>query len=378
MIKTHKPASSAFPLAGGLRVALACAILSGCGQESDISIEPIVAESALPLFEGGQADAHQSPERLMLNFDSSPFHSSGTYSFFRLSDHVVYSIDQGYRSVGSMQVSNRTASWQGPLLTLPPLQNRSYTASMWVRLINTQRTAKAKLVLMQITDGDNISVPIVEVEVTPGAWQNIEGRIAGVQSEDKLHVLRLEVEGADVDYLVDDILVEESKSASGQQSEVPLISLAQSTPPAGLIINGDLENGLQPWTYQGGKISLSKRQAHSGEYSLLVSARTAVWHAPVMILKDLEDHRPYRVSIFVRLTEDFPSAEVKLTLKQEVDGKPSFITIASTRAYDNGWTEVAGNIQAPNFSSSEHVSIYLESANPIASYYVDSLTITPQ
>lgn len=374
-----RASSSPRPALRRLAFTIMSITLIACTQdrpgEEAIRIQPISVESSLPLFNAGRDQEKGSSQRLLLGFDSSPFYSSATYGFYRLGDNLYYAQDQGHRKTGSVGVRNRTATWQGPLLTLPPLEKKSYTASVWVKLINTERTADVKLILMQVSDNDIVSLPLAEIEASPRAWQKIEGRFAGAKSQNHMHALRVEVDGVDIDYLIDDVLIEETTLHSELEAELELKAFAESVPTNALISNGGFEEGLEPWSYQGGRISRSKRQAHAGEYSLLVDQRTLEWHAPVMVIKELQDNTLYRFRIFVRLTEDFPAETVQLTLRQIIDGRPVFTALANESVTSNGWTEVVGSISAPNFSLSEQTSVYLECGNPVASYYVDSFTV---
>lgn len=357
-----------------LAFVLVLTTLVACTQDkqgiNEVRIRAISGESYFPFSNAGKDQQSNASQGLSLGFDDSPFFSSATYSFFRLGDSVYYAHDQGHRKTGSVGVRNRTAIWQGPLLTLPPLEARPYTASFWVKLINTDRTADVKLVLTQVSDSGPVNMPIAEINVTPRTWHKVEGSFVGTRS-DHMHVLRVEVDGADIDYLVDDIMVDES----GQPAEYEAEEFAQPAPKSNFVSNGDLEEGLEPWTYQGGKITRTRQHAHSGEYSLLTSERTQGWHAPVMVVKGLEDHTLYRFSIFVRLTDEFPTATVQLTLRQVIDGKLVFTALANEKVTNSGWTEVAGSYSATNFNISGQTSVYLECGNPVASYYVDTLTV---
>lgn len=358
-------------------VAVLATAIVGCTPDSDrgIHISAISAESGLSFLNPDAAEEPGFSPSLFLDFDDDPFHSSATYSFFRLGQQLSYATDLGHRNPGSMRVSNRTATWQGPLFTLPPLQTKPLTASMWIKPLNTQRVAKAKLMLMRVSDGDSVSVPLTEMEMSPGKWQKLEGRVPSRESADKLHIIRLEVDGADIDYLVDDVSIKETASVSAFDSKVDLEDFMLDVPASGLIVNGDLESGLEPWSSQGGQITRSKEHAHSGEHSLMISGRTQGWHAPVMMVDKLEDNTAYRISIYVRLPEKLPVADVQLTLKQVVNGQPKFIPVANGTVSSDGWTQVVGTVRGADFSTSEQLSIYLESANPTASYYVDTLTL---
>lgn len=347
-------------------------------EKEDVRIRAIPGE---PFFPPSDTDRDRGyfSERLLLDFDSSPFLSSASYGFFRLGDYLSYATNQGHRQKGSVRVSNRTANWQGPLITLPPLKGKSYTASAWINLINAERTANVKLILMQVSDEDAVSMPLAEIEATPRTWQKVEGQIVGTKTDNSISVLRMEVEGSDIDYLVDDILIEEAALASELEEKLEREApVRPASSAARFISNGDVEEGLEPWTHQGGKITRSRQYAHSGEYSLLISERKLEWHAPMMTVSGLQDNKLYHFSIFARLVEGFPADTAQLTLKQMIDGKPIFTAIANSRVSNSGWTEIAGSISASNFSISGQVSVYLECGNPIASYYVDSLTVEEQ
>ncbi len=354
--------------------------ITGCNPDSHqgIRIRAISAESGLSFLEPDTAQETDPSPSLFLDFDEDPFHSSATYSFFRLGQQLSYAADLGYRHPGSMRVSNRTAVWQGPLFTLPSFPTKPLTVSIWIKPLNTQRAAVAKLMLMRVSDNDGVSVPIAEMEMVPGKWQKLEGRIPNIESAEKLHAIRLEVEGADIDYLIDDVSIKETSSVYPLGSEQGSEELLPAISELGPVVNGDLEDGLEPWGSQGGQITRSREHAHSGKYSLLISGRTQGWHAPVITINRLEDNTPYRVSIYVRMTENFPLADVQLTLKQVVDGQPKFIPIANRSVSSDSWTQVVGSLQAADFSTSDQFSIYLESSNPTASYYVDNLSVEAQ
>lgn len=366
-------------LASIFAVTLLATAITGCEHDSNegIRITALSAKSGLSFLDPDTAQEADSSPRLLLNFDDNPFYSSATYSFLRLGQQLSYATDLGHRNPGCMRVSNRTAVWQGPLFTLPPLQTKPLTASMWIKPV-TQRAAKAKLVLMQVSESNSVSVPLAEIEMMPGKWQKLEGRIPSIDSAGKVHVIRLEVEGADIDYLVDDVSIVETALVSALESEVGFEALMAVVPASGLVVNGDLENGVEPWSSQGGKITHTNEHAQSGDYSLLISGRTEGWHAPMMTLGKLEDNTRYRVSIYVRMTEGFPVADVQLTLKQVVDGQPKFIPVANRTVSNNEWTQVVGSVEAADFSMSEQLFVYLESTNPTASYYVDNLTLEAQ
>lgn len=94
-----------------------------------------------------------------------------------------------------------------------------------------------------------------------------------------------------------------------------------------------------------------------------------------MAVKGMENDKLYRFSIFARMNDGEPAANVKLTLKRTTAGQTTFVSVANAAANSTKWTEVAGTFSANNISDSESVSVYLEAENPTASYFVDTLTV---
>jgi hypothetical protein len=376
MIKARKFCKLSACLSKYLAGAAASVTLIACETdapaEKEIFIEAIPRTSSSFSSAGGTDKKSQAIQPIQLSFDHSAYFMNATSSFLYRGEYLSYIHDQGHLDAGSVLVENRTASWQGPLLTLPPLdEGVPYNASVWVRLIDTEEQARVKLILSRVSEGTVTNLLLNEIQAEPRMWQKVEGEFVGnAQSDSDINALSLEVEGTGK-YLIDDILV----THADESAKAAAATLAATSKGSVFVINGSVEDGLDPWTHQGGIISRSTYHAHTGKHSLLISGRRQEWNAPMMFIKGLKDHKSYRFSIFARLNEGQQSANVRLTLRRTTAGQTAFTALGASQATSSNWTEVAATFSSPNISESEKISVYLECEDPLASYFVDTLTI---
>lgn len=356
----------------------AAAMLVACktddGQESgEIFIEAIPNMSSQFIFQNARDNPQEAfKQPIQLSFDHSAYFASPTSSLLYRGEYLSYAHDQGHLNAGSVLVENRTTHWQGPLLTLPPMQESvTYRASVWIRLLNTDNPARVKLILTRVSGGSPTTLVLKDISAEPRTWQNVAGEFVGAaQADTDIYALSLEVESTDK-YLLDDILVARADMSEKWQATPTAVKAAEMD----FISNGGVEEGVEPWTHQGGIISRSVSHAHTGKHSLLISGRKQEWNAPMMFVKSLQDNQLYRFSIFARLNEGQRAANVRLTLRRTTAGQTTFTPIATSQATDAGWTEVAGTFSAGDISESEKVSVYLECEDPTASYFVDTLSV---
>lgn len=164
-----------------------------------------------------------------------------------------------------------------------------------------------------------------------------------------------------------------SSSSSSSGSGVPL-------DPSNLIVNGDLESGIEPWTWQGPvTIALSTDEAHGGTNSLFVTGREENWNGPVMNLPELTVGVRYDFSVWVKLAEGADPATLKLTLKRsDDDPEDNYITVASGVANSDEWIQLQGDyIHSVNGTLTDF-TVFVDSDEaeaPFADFYVDDLEV---
>jgi Carbohydrate binding domain. len=351
--------------------------LAGCSADNpgskEIFIEavPNSSDQFTSSFYGDQKSGSSQP--ILLDFDDDPYLVTPSKSLLYRGEYLGYVRDQGHFKPGALLVSNRTAPWHGPLVILPALENgRVYSASVWVKLIETDFPARAKLVWSQVVGGAFTELALAEMDVEPRVWVKLEGEFIGnAQPESTINALGLEVDKVDVKYLVDDFMVVYAELSAELQAR----AVEAKSKVMDLIVNGDVEQGLEPWTHQGGVITRSSAYANTGSYSLLISGRQREWNAPMIPVKGMENNKLYRFSVFARMNDGEPATNLKLTMRRTTAGQTTFVSLGTGQATSTTWSEVSGTFSAGNIAESEQVTVYLEAESPTASYFVDTLTV---
>lgn len=350
---------------------LTACLPGGGAVRSEVFIEAIPTTSLTSSMPYSQpVDVRKNP--IQLGFDDGPFYVSPASSLLYRGEHLGHLRDQGHLKPGSLIVEHRTVSWQGPLLTLPHLdEGRAYSASVWVRPIDTDQPAQVKLVWTRVVAGVLNTMVLAEITAQPRVWQKVEGEFFGpTYSATSVNVLSLDVAEADVRYLVDDFLVTYAELSA----ELQEAAFAVKRKGKNFIANGSVEEGIEPWTHQGGFISRSTAFAHTGSASLLIAGRTQEWNAPMMPVLGLENNKQYRFSIYARLVEG-PPVHMQLTMKRTTAGQTTFAPLGTGIATSTGWSEISGTFKSSSISEADHVAVYLEALNPTVSYFVDTFTV---
>lgn len=371
-----KPSRLSSFICRGLLAAVPLA-LAGCDGESagnkEIFIEavPNSTDQFATAFYGDKTGGASQP--ILLDFEEDPYLVTPSRSLLYRGEYLGFVRDQGHFKPGALLVANRTASWHGPLVVLPALENgRAYSASVWIKLMETDLPARVKLMWTQVAGGSLNELALAEMDVEPRVWVKLEGEfIGGAQPQSTINALSLDVDKVEVKYLVDDFMVAYAElSAELQAKAVAAKALAMD-----LITNGDVEQGLEPWTHQGGVITRSSTHANTGSYSLFISGRMQEWNAPMMPVRGLENNKLYRFSVFARLNDGEPSTNLKLTVRINIAGQTTFVPLGTGSGNSKAWSEISGTFSANNIEDADQVAVYLEAENPTASYFVDTMTV---
>lgn len=355
-------------------VLTACGGPAGSGS-AELSVESLPVESASPTqVKSWKTSPISFDGPLMYRFDSrDDFIREGDIWLSR-GAQLAYDKDHGNYGPGSVYVTNRRESWHGPLVRLPRFEaGQAYRVNIWVRLVDISETSQVSLTLTRVVNGNKVSFTLGQIQAKPNGWRKVEGEFVAVaEGPDDITTLHLDVPNLAANYYVDDLSIAHTNVSAELEAAA---SAAAATIKMSHIRNGDVENGLEHWAHQGGVISRTSVQAHSGQFSLLISGRKQAWNAPVAPVYGLQDNTRYQFRIYVRLTEGTPPADVQLTLKRVTGGQATFEPIIRATAVDSQWTEVSGYYSAPDIKRSEVVSVYLECLDPTANYYVDTLTV---
>jgi endo-1,4-beta-xylanase len=150
------------------------------------------------------------------------------------------------------------------------------------------------------------------------------------------------------------------------------------------VISADFEDqtadGFTP--FGSPTLTVSNAQANTGSFSLLTTNRTATFMGPgIDVTKSLTPGQPYLFKVFVRLSDNTPSAgdTVRLTMKSILGGTQTFNQVGVATVSNTGWTVLQGTYTPPaSFNpSTDNLFTYVEDdSNGNAEYYIDSFTVS--
>ncbi|WP_336789201.1 endo-1,4-beta-xylanase [Paenibacillus sp. MMO-177] len=113
----------------------------------------------------------------------------------------------------------------------------------------------------------------------------------------------------------------------------------------------------------------------NGSYALKVEGRTVDWHGPSLrVEKYVDKGYEYKVTAWVKLLS--PETSTKLELSSQIGdgGSANYPSLASkTVTAADGWVQLQGNYRY-NSVGGEYLTIYVQSSNATASYYIDDIS----
>lgn len=171
-----------------------------------------------------------------------------------------------------------------------------------------------------------------------------------------------------------------SSSAANSSSEAASSSDASAecaTVEGNLVNNGGVESGLTPWSQQGdAMVAAADSEAHCGANSLLVTGRTASWHAAVINLPNLVASTSYDIEVWVKMAPGQSIETINLTVNYTDDsGSANYSGVTGASVGPDDWVKLSGTYNHLPTGTSSGVYAYLESPSETASYYIDDFSI---
>jgi len=138
-------------------------------------------------------------------------------------------------------------------------------------------------------------------------------------------------------------------------------------------------SSVDGWQGRGGAtLSVSTDQQHTGEKSLRVTGRTASWHGVEYDVRSVvTPGETYNVSVWAKLASGTAASSLQLTRELQGCGTTSYVpldTVAS--ATDADWVELSGTLMIAASCVPTKLTVYVESANATASFFVDDTRMT--
>jgi GH35 family endo-1,4-beta-xylanase len=258
-------------------------------------------------------------------------------------------------------VSDRTATWQGPVvpLTAAVTPGATYAAGAWVRIDGTASDSVSLTLKSTCGDGDPVYQQIAAGTASDAAWVQLAGTfLVPVCVITELDVY-VEGPAPGVDVLVDDVAVEQ---------------LLWHEVATSVIASSDFESGGAGWSAFGGSFSVSSAFAHGGTQSGESSDRTATWNGPSYSLPPSPATFDVSAWALQNGTEDLG---LQLTAKVTCGGADSYLSVAgATTAAPATWVQLQGQLAVPAGCTS--VMLYLEQASGTVfpDLYIDDVSAT--
>jgi endo-1,4-beta-xylanase len=269
--------------------------------------------------------------------------------------------EQAFAGTHSLKTTGRTAGFNGPSLNLTGqlVKGATYQVGVSVRLVGGEAPTTIRVTMQRtLVGGMNAFDTIAQnTNVTDGAWVTLNNSAYSFSTDVTALLLYVEATSATASYYID------------------AFSLVETAPAP---LSSDFEDGtLQGWIPRGPvTLTNTTEQAFAGTRSLKTTGRTAGFNGPSrQFVGQLTKGATYQVTVSARLVAGTPATTVSVTMQRTpTGGSNAFDSIVSNVAItDAAWVTMTG---AYSFSTDvTGLLLYVESASPTASYYIDSFSI---
>ena len=268
----------------------------------------------------------------------------------------------------SLKVTGRTQSWQGPGLDLRTVLQPSteYQISGWVRLVDGQPSSPVNFTLENVPNSGNQYPWVGNATVTSTAWSQLQGTFTTGAVPYTTLQLYVESSNATLEFYLDDVTI---TGPAGPPPPPP------SRCPEPLDQSGfdtGFETGLEGWGPRGSvTLTRSTAQKASGDYSLLVTGRTASWNgATTNVQCKLHLGSKYFFGVKVRLAEGETPVAMRVSLQRTLNGVTTFPTLVGNQMVTpDAWVDLSREFTWDQ--DSEQLQLYVETASGTASFYMD-------
>jgi endo-1,4-beta-xylanase len=270
---------------------------------------------------------------------------------------------------GSAQVSNRTATWQGPVYNLLPAvtPGASYKIGGYAR-VSGAVSAPVDIVVLATCSGSDTFTQVAAATANDQGFVAMSGSYQ-VPACSNLTQLALYVEGppVGVTLLVDDVTVQ-------QRLSIPVVPVPPPPAERNVLANGDFELGASGWFGFGASVALTTASVHAGTAAGIASGRTDTWQGPAYGVPTGQGS--YNVSVYAQQNSG-SALTLALSAKLTCGGVDSFATIGSASAGSGTWTKLSGTLSIPAGCSATVVYVQQFGGTVFPDLYVDDLVATP-
>jgi GH35 family endo-1,4-beta-xylanase len=280
---------------------------------------------------------------------------TGTDGWYAWSGTLSDTSAQAHGGTESGVVSDRTATWNGPVYSLlsAVTPGATYAASAWARIDGAATDAVDMTLKITCSGAPDVYQQIASATATNASWVELSGTFTVPACPLVDFEIYLEGPGAGEDLYIDDASVEQ---------------LLWHDVTTNAISNSGFESDGAGWSAFGGTFSVSSAFAHSGVQSGVDTGRTAAWNGPSYTMPTWPSQ--YAVTAW-GLQTGTSDIELALSAKLVCNGVTNYLDITTTMAPPSTWVELTGALTVPEGCTTALIYLQQESGSTFPDLYID-------
>jgi endo-1,4-beta-xylanase len=295
------------------------------------------------------------PEPLGPNLVTNPGFETGTNGWYTWSGTLSATTAQAHSGTQSGVVTDRTATWNGPVYSLlsAVTPGATYAATAWARVDGAASDSVDITLKITCAGAPDLYEQIASATATDASWVQLNGTFTVPLCQLTDFEIYLEGPAAGEDLYVDDVSVQR---------------LLWHDITTNAITNSGFESDGEGWSAFGGTFSVSTAYAHSGAQSGVDTDRTASWNGPSYALPTWPSE--YQVSAWA-LQSGTSSITLALSAKLVCNGVTTYQDIATATAAPSTWVDLAGTLVVPAGCTTALLYLQQESGTTFPDLYID-------
>ena len=284
---------------------------------------------------------------------------------------LTNSTDFAHGGTQSLLTTGRTAGFNGPSLNVlgTLTKGATYQVSAWVRLTTGTPATQVKITVQRTLASGNQFDTVAQsaaTGVTDAAFVQLTGLYAFSGDDPSALLLYVESSSATASYYLDDF-------------SIVKISDPPGPPPNTTGLNTNFDDGTtQGWRPRIGDetLTVTAADAHSAPNSLLTTGRTTAFRGPAIDVTNIMfNGSRYKVSLWAKLAPGEQPAQLRVSLQRNAGTITTFHTVVgNTNVTADAWVRLTTTYDVALANSS--LTLYVESASSLASFYIDDVQIT--
>ena len=273
---------------------------------------------------------------------------------------------QAYQGTQSALLSNRTGTWQGPLIDLLSRVQAGQLINIngYTRIEGIESNP-VNITVKTLCAGETEQYQqLASVQATNDGWTAINGSLTLPNCQLEEVFVYFDGPVIDANIYLDEVT----------------ISTELLEDPNNLITNPHFEQDTQGWvTWGDANISQTDIDAHSGNFSALVQNRTAEWQGAVYdLLPTVTSGQTYQITAWSKISSmSTIEHNISITVKSRCEGDSELYNGVGAGLINNlDWQQVTGELVIPECTLAE-LFMYFDGLPIGVDYLLDDVSVNP-